>query len=236
MFDFATKTDTGNVRIVNEDSLIAIPEKGIFAVADGVGGQQDGDIASKTAVELIKKFTEKQTITIDNFEQMSNGLFIKIDNEIAKFSTNKKSNAATTLVFLFVSGGEYCIANIGDSRGYLIKEDDIIQITDDQSYVNELVKAGEITKQEAKDHPSKNIITKALGLGDEMLPDLYYGKLNKGEKILLASDGLTNELRDAEIFDIIKNNNIKDSVEHLMKEVKSTEAKDNISIVLLKEE
>ncbi|MDR2457703.1 MAG: Stp1/IreP family PP2C-type Ser/Thr phosphatase [Clostridiales Family XIII bacterium] len=231
-------TDVGVLRHENEDAFLLYPEKNIFVVADGVGGQNKGQLASKLATDEIKKYIDKNK-DIHNLEEYFLKLLNKIDKKIMDQSLLKVENKgmATTLISCYMENNNFFIVNIGDSRGYLITDDDMIKITDDHSYVNELLKAGEITEDEARVHPKKNIITKALGIGENVNPDFYKGELKKNDMILLCSDGLTNEVEDAEIFKIVKEKtNLKTACISLVKKAKKNGGKDNITLVLIKEE
>jgi protein phosphatase len=231
-------TDVGNLRYENEDSFLFYPEKNIFIVADGVGGQNKGQLASRLATEEAKKYIDENE-DMHELEEYFLKLINRIDKKIITESHLKPENKgmATTLISCYMENNNFFIVNIGDSRGYLIIEDEIIKITNDHSYVNELLQAGEITEDEARVHPKKNIITQALGIGEIVVPDFYKGELKKGDMILLCSDGLTNELEDEEIFKTIKENaNLSWACKSLIKKAKIKGGRDNITLVLIKEE
>lgn len=230
-------TDKGKVRSHNEDSIVLLKKDGVFAVADGVGGNANGEIASKKATEILEK-TFKSKVEKNLDEKYFLDLFLNIDKEISKLvkSDKGKNGMATTLVLAYVKNKRFLIGNTGDSRAYIVNKDFMLQITDDHSFVDELVRSGKISEEEAINHPNKNIITKALGFSDDPKPDFFVGDIKDEDIILLCSDGLTNELSDKEIEDVIrKNKKIKSACDELVEKAKEKGGKDNISIILIKE-
>ncbi len=211
---FGAATDIGKVRKVNEDNfLIGTGESFPYiVVADGMGGHRAGEVASRIAVEVIDAELEKNLSTALDYVEAGEVLrqaFISANAKIYAYSkeNHKVMGMGTTLTLAMVYQQKLIIAHVGDSRVYAIDKKRIQQITKDHSYVQELVSRGEITKEQAKNHPQKNYITRAMGVEDIIKVDIII-KPYDGEKILVCSDGLTNMLDDSEIFEIL--NNVKD--------------------------
>lgn len=142
----------------------------------------------------------------------------------------------TTLTLLLIENNNYFVGHIGDSRAYLIRDGSLIQITEDHSYVEELVKLGRITQEEARIHPQKNIITRALGIDEDIEVDIFTGKVLKNDVYLLCTDGLTNMLTDDLILKEFKNSeNINEACDNLINLAKQNGGYDNITIVAVKE-
>jgi len=213
---FGFRTDTGKQRDGNEDALVLLPNLGIYAVADGVGGQNSGEVASRKAVAGIEKFIETNPLSgADNLEGKYRVNWLKsyflrclqrINNEIRKEALRDPvmEKMATTMVLCYLDMDSIYVVNIGDSRAYILREGEITQLTIDHTYVNKLIKAGTLSSTEARLHPQKNIITKALGSSKHSDPDFYRFDLHDGDRILLCTDGLHGELTDDEIAVILR--------------------------------
>jgi protein phosphatase len=234
------KTDIGKVRDHNEDAFYCSPENGFFAVADGVGGHNKGEIASAIAIKNIESIAraDGSPKTEKEKEKFFRDLFIQIDNDIFEKSNTSMTHAgmATTLILADITEEHFFVANIGDSRGYLLTEDLFFQITDDHSYVSELVKSGSISEEEARRHPKRNVITKALGLGENMLPDFYVGEFREGDLILLCSDGLTETVPDSQIEEMAREyfGDLEMLAEKLVERANENGGDDNITVVVVK--
>ena len=241
------KTDTGKLRKNNEDALLILPKYGVFTVADGVGGQNYGEMASRNAVLGIQQFVENNNIgNFDNADQKykSNWLmnyfiscYKKINAnivELAKESPDRQG-MATTAVTAYIDGDRLFVTNVGDSRAYVLREGILNQITEDHTYVNSLVNEGSLTKNEAREHPQKNIITKALGAEVGIAPDFYRTELMEDDVILLCSDGLHGELSDNEMAQIISNEeDMNDTCRSLVKAANENGGGDNITVICIK--
>ena len=202
-------TDVGMKRQQNQDYLFYSDDKvgalpNLYIVADGMGGHNAGDIASKTAVEstieYIKDSGLKNPVTI------LRRAIIYANAQVLKLARGNRaySGMGTTFVAAVVDEDTLYVANIGDSRLYTIK-DDIEQVTMDHSLVEELIRSGRLDRNKGRNHPEKNIITKALGIDEEVEPDFFEVRLKPGDKILMCSDGLSNMIEDDEIKDIVDN-------------------------------
>ena len=212
---FGFRTDTGRRRDGNEDALLFLPNCGVYAVADGVGGQNSGEIASKNAMVGIERFIEENPLDIaDGLEGKYRENWLrsyfqrclqKVNSEIMQeaLSDPLMSSMATTLVLCLLDMESIYVVNMGDSRAYVLREGILTQLTEDHTYVNKLINDGTLTRSEARQHPQKNIITKALGSAKYTEPDFYRFDLHEGDRILLCSDGLHGELTDDEITSIL---------------------------------
>ena len=231
-------TDVGQKREMNQDYVYCNPESvgalpNLFIVADGMGGHNAGDFASRFCVESIvsniSNSSEKTVIgMIENAIKETNELLIQQSR-----TESDLEGMGTTLVLATVIEHMMYVANIGDSRLYLIN-DTIKQITEDHSLVEEMVKTGEIKKEEARFHPKKNIITRAVGANAKVVADFFEVNVNENDIILLCSDGLSNMIDDSEIFNLVHQNkdNLKVGVEQLIKRANECGGKDNIAIVI----
>ena len=199
------KSDKGNKREKNEDSLFVMPEQNLFMVADGVGGHNAGEIASMTAVKNIAEYIVQRPIREVKDDEHLKMYFLDCLKEVNRTvfhlanSTKENIGMATTIVVLYLFQGKAYFVNVGDSRAYIIRGEQISQITEDHTYVNELVREGSITKAQAETHPQKNMITRALGGEDRILPDFYQLEILKNDVIILCTDGLYNEISSEEI-------------------------------------
>jgi len=231
-------TNVGLKRTLNEDDFfIDSNEKRFVAlVSDGMGGHNAGEIASSMAIEAFREFMVDVNVfshTANNLKKAMSYCNYKVYN-MAR--TNKElSGMGATMVVALSSGKKIFIANIGDSRAYLISKGEIKQISDDHSFVFELVKNGIITKEEAKAHPQRNEITKAIGIVPTVFPDFYSIETEKGDILLLCSDGLTNMVDDEVINEIITTTeDIDETLKRLIDTANENGGIDNITAVLIK--
>lgn len=235
------KTDIGKERKINEDFYyISEPEDKIklFILADGMGGYNAGEVASKMAVETVKEYIYKHfEKSKENKEKIENLIRESIEyaNEtIYKQAKNKKelSGMGTTLDVCLIYNSRLYIGHIGDSRVYRIRKEFMRRITKDHSYVQTLIEDGKITKEEAFNHPKKNMLTKALGCVEKVEPDIYTKTFIKDDIILMSSDGLTNMIKEEEIYNIIKKDKLK-ATESLVKQANDNGGYDNITVVVI---
>lgn len=231
------KSDVGMVRSMNQDYMFYSTEPvgvlpNLFIVADGMGGHKAGDYASRLSVEKFVAYVknagnEVPIRVVDDGIRYANGLVM---DEAA--ANPDYAGMGTTFVAAFIKDETLFVANIGDSRLYLI-DSDITQVTEDHSYVGAMVRAGELTKEEAVRHPDKNIITRAIGASREPKVDFFEVDLEKHDIILLCSDGLTNMVSDEEILDIMESEYIGDVVDILIDEAKENGGNDNITAIVI---
>ncbi len=235
-------TDTGRVRSMNQDYIYASPEKigslpNLFLVADGMGGHQAGDFASRYAVEhLVVYLTRCQkgaavTQLQEGIRQVNEGLYGE------SLEREELSGMGCTLVAAVIEEGTLYAANIGDSRLYLIHEGRIRQITRDHSYVEEMVARGKMVRGSADYNRRKNIITRAMGIGTRVEADFFEADIEPEDYILLCSDGLTNMVEDERICAIVSGSgSLKEKAERLVNEANEGGGIDNIAVVLVKPE
>lgn len=194
----AGRTDRGKVRELNEDSFGY--NDNIYVVADGMGGHQAGEVASAIAVETILK----TAITGEIKAALKKTLAEANQTIFTQSEQSKEFNGmGTTIAVLFLDDGQAFVTHIGDSRVYYLSNNNLKQLTSDHSLVNELVKTGEITVEEAKSHPQRNILTQALGSNEVLDPKIIKIQVSKGDKFLLCSDGLTGSIPESHIRELM---------------------------------
>lgn len=231
-------SDVGKTREMNEDYVFTAENSvgnlpNLFIVADGMGGHRAGEFASRYTVETIVRMIGQDRGTepvqiIQNAIRAANEELLKKAEEDAGMA-----GMGTTVVVMTVIGTKACVANVGDSRMYVIGEK-ITQITQDHSLVEEMVRMGEITKEAAKDHPDKHIITRAIGVADEVTADLFEVDLCDQDYILMCSDGLTNMVEDEDIKKIVNSQrDVAERAERLVEAANSNGGKDNITVVVI---
>ena len=232
-------TDIGQVRSMNQDYIYSSPEMvgslpNLFLVADGMGGHKAGDFASRFAVENlvihITKMNNEAVIT-----QLKTGIQ-KVNRELYQESLTREElqGMGCTLVAAVVEGRTLYVANVGDSRLYLVRGDSIFQVTRDHSYVEEMVAIGQMNRNSPDYNSHKNIITRAMGTGIHVEPDFFEEELQEGDYILLCSDGLSNMLDNETIRKVIKGEgNLKDKASRLIREANCQGGIDNIAVVLV---
>lgn len=221
-------TDIGKVRDTNQDAFYIDSENNWCVVADGMGGHRGGETASSMTVEIIK-------------ENMANGTDLKTAIEKANEEVYRKSLAdkelfgmGTTVVLLRLTKNGAEIAHVGDSRAYLVMDGVMEQITVDHSIVQQLVDSGTITKEEAKNHPQRNLITRAVGTEREILTDVDKVTLYDGDYILICSDGLSSYVDESEIAKIISETPFEDTPQALIKAANEQGGRDNITVVIVR--
>lgn len=230
-------TDVGKVREMNQDYVYATDKPvgklpNLLVVADGMGGHKAGDFASKYTVEVLEReirtsAEERPETIIVNAVQMANRKLIEAAGKDIKLE-----GMGTTLVVATVINHMLYFANVGDSRLYVINKE-IRQLSKDHSLVEEMVRLGGINEEEAKHHPDKNIITRAIGIKARVEADFFEYRLKNGDVILMCTDGLCNMVDDDEIFQIVHNaRDIVEAVENLIKKANEYGGKDNIGVVI----
>lgn len=231
-------TDIGKKRKLNEDYVFTSGEpignlSNVFIVADGMGGHKAGDYASKYTVETIvaqiQKSFEKNPVKI-----LSKAIEIANAHIRAKSKEDESLEGMGTTVVAATLMGKYLqVANVGDSRLYVVN-DGIKQITRDHSLVEEMVRMGGIDRVQARNHPDKNIITRAIGVSDKVEVDFFSVELKPGDVVLMCSDGLTNMLEDEVIREILhQEGTLEVKAEELVKAANNNGGKDNIAVILI---
>ena len=236
------KSDIGKSREMNQDSFYVSDlnkdEIKLYIVADGMGGYKGGEIASSLAVKSVKNFV------FNNFKKYRKDResilqLLKAAIEYANMVVYDKSkedselqDMGTTLDACLIYNNKVFIGHVGDSRVYRIRKNFMRKLTSDHSYVEKLVKEGTITKEEAYNHPKKNMLTKALGCNTLVEPDVAYKGFLKDDQLLMCSDGLTNMIKDDGIYKILKNNP-DEAAEILVNRANMQGGYDNITVIVL---
>ena len=233
----SSATDIGLKRTMNQDFIFTsegpvgnLPN--LFVVADGMGGHNAGDFASRYGVSVLVESVRKDRnfnpvkILRNAIEAANHEVFSQAQMDPAM------AGMGTTTVVCTIVGGYAYVANVGDSRLY-VAGSDLTQITQDHSLIAEMVRLGELTPEQGKNHPDKNIITRAVGTSQDVKIDFFDIKLEQGNQILMCSDGLTNMVEDARIFEILQDQEAEDKVQKLIDEANANGGKDNIAIVMV---
>ncbi|HIS64244.1 MAG TPA: Stp1/IreP family PP2C-type Ser/Thr phosphatase [Candidatus Avoscillospira avistercoris] len=234
-------TDLGNVRKQNQDfyDIVTLhPNQLLLVVCDGMGGAKSGNVASRLATEVFVgevRRTAREDMDVEQIEKMLRDA-VSLANQ-AVFEQSKVSSdftgMGTTLVAAVLLPDRAIIANVGDSRAYIFDKDGIRFMTVDHSLVELMVRRGEITREQAKTHPSKNLITRAVGTEANVDCDLYNQELHPGDAVLLCSDGLSNEMADQEIlFEVVHGVQKEGCCQRLLDIAKGRGAPDNVTVVL----
>lgn len=228
--EIGSKTDRGMVRELNEDALGYHHQ--LFVVADGMGGHEAGEIASAIAVEVVLKMEKSIEPSLANLE-----MAILKANEAILSQTNERSELqgmGTTIVALWVFEERGLIAHVGDSRIYHLRNGNLTKLTEDHSLVAELVKNGGLTEAEAKNHPQRNILIRALGTKTSLEVSLQEISILNGDKFLLCTDGLTGMLEESEIQEILScKENLQVIAEILVAAANEAGGNDNISVIVI---
>ncbi len=234
------KTDIGKRRSTNQDcfSITQLPDGGILAVVcDGMGGAKAGNIASSTAVDAISRYVERSYrlgLDFDGAAEILNKAILSANIEVYDNSLKNPDlkGMGTTVVAAIAVDAFTVIAHLGDSRAYIVGEQ-ITQITRDHSVVQSLIESGKLTPEEARVHPRKNVITKALGIEENVFPDNNRYDFKSGETLLLCTDGLTNYVDTEVIKKIIESNPSEDLAQLLVDEANKNGGGDNITALTI---
>ena len=226
---YGARTDIGLVRAHNEDSLLVQPP--LFVVADGMGGHQAGEIASEIATQVVSR-RAPQTANAEDLARATvaaNRAIIKAAEE-----NRGREGMGTTLTAAVVEGQRIAISQVGDSRAYLLHQNNLQRITRDHSLVMELIEAGQITEEQARTHPQRSIITRALGSDPSMLPDIYEVNVSAGDRLLLCSDGLSGMVTDSRLETIlIDNHDPQKCTDALISEALANGGSDNVTAIVV---
>ena len=241
MVQVGLKTDQGIQRSNNEDALFVIPEDKVYMVADGLGGHSSGEVASRQTVCILADYIKENPISaVKDKDAICSYIVDAIKNvnetiwKLAN-SQDEYKNMATTLVFVYIVRRNAYIANVGDSRAYLLRDDKLTQLTEDHSIVADMVTAGQLSREEARLHPDRNQLTRAVGAEKEVVPNVHEIKLKRNDLILLCTDGLYSELDDTQIADILsRTKSMSEICTDLVTEAYRAGGGDNITVVCLK--
>jgi len=230
----AAETNVGMVRKVNEDSMLSKPEIGLWAVADGMGGYERGDVASKMIVQNLELVTDESALA-DMVDKVEDSL-IAANQQILEYADVMLNNntLGSTIVTLIIRGSVGVCLWVGDSRLYRYRQGEIKRLSQDHSRVEELIQQGRLSREEAEDHPESNVITRAVGVDDDFCVDISVFNVHIGDTFLLCSDGLYNMLKEDEITGYLETQNIDETVELLIEAACDNGAPDNVSTIVIK--
>lgn len=226
---YAALSDPGQARSHNEDSFLCCPQLGLWAVADGMGGHQRGEVASSLALQVLREQVEQGVGLSEAVLRAHAAIVLAGEQDAAS------RGMGTTLVAVQLHGREFTLVWVGDSRAYRVSAEQIEPLSRDHSWVQSMVDAGEMTLEQAHSHPRRNVINQCLGHAEnEPEAGLLVGQLLPGEILLLCSDGLTGELTDAQILELSSSAQTLDGlVAQLIKAANLSGGKDNISCIVL---
>lgn len=235
-------SDIGIVRVANQDSMFISndPSLRLFIIADGMGGHKAGELASRMAVESIAAYFGriKHTLTSEVKAQRAVIESISIANEAIFNRSNQDpecSGMGTTVTMAFAFKNKVILGHVGDSRAYILRDGGIAQLTDDHSLVNQLIRGGKITRQEAVNHPQRNVITRAVGTSEDIEVDTIILKPSKNDVLILCSDGLTNMVGDIELLSIFADRDDLQKACYMAIELaKNNGGTDNITVIAIR--
>ena len=235
------KSDRGKIRPINEDFCYVkyYGQNILCVVADGMGGHKSGEVASKLAADTVIETFDQMEGDLVSEEKIVECLKRSVETANTKVFEHSIHNAqncgmGTTLVVLCGNETMVYVANVGDSRAYYVKDKSIKQITNDHSVVGDLLRSGTITPKQARNHPQKNIITKAIGTERNIDPDYFALKFETGDHIIICTDGLSNMVEDYEIADIVSQSiPLENKADALIELANEKDGYDNISVVII---
>jgi serine/threonine protein phosphatase PrpC len=228
-------THRGHVRQVNEDAFLEVPDKGLWLVADGMGGHDAGDVASNMIAETLRSTPVSGSLS-DRLDQIEDALD-QINNRLLQRSQSndgKKHIIGSTLAMLVIENNHLGVLLwAGDSRIYRLRNNNLVQMSSDHSQVETYIRQGLITREEAKKHPERHIITRAVGSQEELYMEADLCELSSGDRYLLCSDGLTRHIDDHEIADYLKQGTPEDVCKKLVDLILDRGARDNVTVVVV---
>lgn len=241
MTQIGFKSNAGVVREKNEDACFVIPSHDVYVVADGVGGNNAGEIASRTAVQGVAEYVVERSLDDCETDEEVCSYFIdclaRVNGEVYRLGHQYRENRgmATTVVIAYLRDGKAYIANVGDSRAYLMRDGSLEKLTEDHTYVNELLKSGVITEEEAETHMQRNVITRAIGAEPFVKSDFYRVPIEEGDILMLCSDGLYGEVEEQQLTEILMTDETMTNVcQMLVDAAIEGGGRDNITVVCLK--
>ena len=232
-FDCVSRTHVGLKRKVNEDSVLVRTERGLWAVADGMGGHEVGDVASSMvtdalrALPIVYGLDDTVEAAVDALRRV-NGELIRL----ARSEDDRSRTIGTTVVGLAIADGHFRCFWVGDSRAYRIRHGQIRRLSRDHSLVQDLVDAGMLNSADAEKHESANVITRAVGVSEELEVDSSTGEAAPGDIFFLASDGITRVVEDDELLEELANGSLEAAADKLVDLVLARGAPDNLSMVI----
>jgi serine/threonine-protein phosphatase Stp1 len=233
-FDCASRTHVGLKRKINEDSLFADPERGLWVVADGMGGHDAGEVASGMVIDALRSIPVIGDL--DELVGCAAQALQRVNRDLIGLARSGGSDRTigTTVVGLAIANGSFRCFWLGDSRAYRLRDGMITRISHDHSLVQNLVDAGMIKPEEAESHENANLITRAVGVADNVEVDVVSGDALSGDQFLLASDGLTRVVRDDELAAALGRVSPAEAADDLLATVLERGAPDNVSLIIAK--
>lgn len=235
VLDWAGRSDVGRKRAVNEDSVLVGPP--VFAVADGMGGHAAGDRASAAVVErlaALRADADHGYLEVAQLESALNAAADDIDTLAADIPVGAGTTVTGAILALVDGEPQFGVFNVGDSRVYLLADDEFARITRDHSVVQEMVDAGILDARDAEDHPESNVITRAIGFREAPRPDVWMLPIQPGMRLLLCSDGLTKEVDDRHIRQHLETGGTAaETADRLMDAALAAGGRDNVTVVVI---
>lgn len=229
-------TDVGRRRDSNQDSFLVDSDLGIYIVADGMGGHSGGEVASALAVETVKEIIASKEAATQSSRELLYRAFKEASNRIfdkAATVSPELSGMGTTMVTCYVRDQHIYIANVGDSRCYLFRRPLLWQLTEDHSLINEQIRAGIVTEEQAKKLTGRNVITRSVGYERDVVPDILERELIEGEVYLLCSDGLSGLVDDQRISEILTQNPPDKAAALCLQQALNNGGDDNVTVLVL---
>ncbi len=231
----AAVTHRGNVRAYNEDAYLAHPEYGVWAVADGMGGHHAGDVASREVVAALAKVKITSGNDLEALQKHCRQQLQAVNQKLFEEGLQRQAQIiGSTVVAMMSAGNRASMLWAGDSRGYLLRDNTLQQITRDHSRTNELIEQGILKPEAAEQHPEANVITRAVGVAKSLELEQTDFDVRPGDVYLVCSDGLTRYVADAELRRCLALSTCHAAVEELLRLALETEARDNISAVVMR--
>lgn len=232
-FKSVARTHVGSRRKLNEDSYFNSPERGVWAVADGMGGHESGEVASALVVELLESLSADESLASRTLA--ARVALAEANRRLVALAqgSDMRRTIGTTAVVLLADASAFSCLWAGDSRAYRLRDGQLIQLTQDHSLVQQLVDAGEISPAEANTHPNANVITRAVGASSELKVDIVHGELLPGDLFLLASDGLTRPVCDEDLLAALQNSDLDLAADSLVAKALDRGGPDNIALIIV---
>ena len=233
-FECASRTNVGLKRKINEDSLFVDSERGLWAVADGMGGHDAGEVASATVVEALRNLPRVENL--DELASAATDALAGANRQLIDLarSSGSQQSIGTTVVGIAIADGDFRCFWMGDSRAYRFRDGYLSRISRDHSLVQKLIDAGMLSPEDAEHHENANVVTRAVGVSEQVEVDVVSGDAVPGDQFLLASDGLTRVVEDDEIASELQSSSPDQAADKLIELVLSRGAPDNVTIVIVK--
>lgn len=233
-FECASRTNVGLKRKINEDSLFVDSERGLWAVADGMGGHDAGEVASATVIEALRNLPRVENL--DELASAAKDALAGANRQLIDLarSSGSQQSIGTTVVGIAIADGDFRCFWMGDSRAYRFRDGYLSRVSRDHSLVQKLIDAGMLSPEDAEHHENANVVTRAVGVSEQVEVDVVSGDAVPGDQFLLASDGLTRVVEDDEIASELQSSPPDQAADKLIELVLSRGAPDNVTIVIVK--